>query len=95
MFFGLRFSDLSPLILANSADPDEIPGFIAFHLCLHCLLKYMLGVSSKQWVNFDYWKFGGGGGGYYLHVVLHTIKTLAVHLFPTILKILETNLIRH
>ena len=28
------------LILANSADPDEIQRYAAFHLCLHCLFKY-------------------------------------------------------
>ena len=26
--------------LANSADPDEMPRFAAFHLGLHCLQKY-------------------------------------------------------
>ena len=25
------------LILANSADPDEMPHYAAFHPCLHCL----------------------------------------------------------
>ena len=28
------------LFLANSVDPDEMPHFAAFHLGLHCLLKY-------------------------------------------------------
>ena len=28
------------LILANSLDPDEMPHYAAFHLDLHCLLKY-------------------------------------------------------
>ena len=28
------------LILANNADPDEMLHFPAFHLGLHCLLKY-------------------------------------------------------
>ena len=28
-------------VLANSADPDEMPHYAAFHLCLHCLPKYM------------------------------------------------------
>ena len=27
-------------ILANSADPDEMPHYAAFHLGLHCLPKY-------------------------------------------------------
>ena len=38
------------LILAKSADPDEMPHFAVFHLGLHCLPKYMLvlGVSSIQ-----------------------------------------------
>ena len=25
--------------LANSADPDEMPHNVAFHQCLHCLLR--------------------------------------------------------
>ena len=24
-------------VLANSADPDEMPSYVAFHLGLHCL----------------------------------------------------------
>ena len=28
------------LILAKSADPDEILHYVAFHLDIHCLLKY-------------------------------------------------------
>ena len=28
--------------LANRADPDEMPHLAAFHLGLHCLLKYLL-----------------------------------------------------
>ena len=28
-------------ILKNSADPDEMPQCVAFHLGLHCLPKYM------------------------------------------------------
>ena len=27
--------------LANSADPGEISTFAAFHMCLHCLPKYL------------------------------------------------------
>ena len=27
--------------LANSADPDEMPPYAAFHRSLHCLPKYM------------------------------------------------------
>ena len=29
------------LILANSADPDEMPSKVAFHLSLHCLPEYL------------------------------------------------------
>ena len=29
------------IILANSADLDEMPQYAAFHLVLHCLLKYL------------------------------------------------------
>ena len=28
-------------VLANSADPDEMPNYAAFHLGLHCLPKYL------------------------------------------------------
>ena len=28
-------------ILANSADPDEMPPYVAFHLGLHCSPKYL------------------------------------------------------
>ena len=28
-------------VLANSADPDEMQHYAAFHLCLHCLPKYL------------------------------------------------------
>ena len=27
-------------VLANSADPDEMPHYVAFYLDLHCLPKY-------------------------------------------------------
>ena len=35
-------------ISANSEDPDEMPHFVVFHLGLHCLPKYPLGVSHIQ-----------------------------------------------
>ena len=28
------------LVLANSVDPDEMPGYAVFHLGKHCLPKY-------------------------------------------------------
>ena len=31
---------MAVLILINSADPDEMQHYAAFHLGLHCLLKY-------------------------------------------------------
>ena len=38
-------------VFPNSADPDKIPHYAAFHLGLHCLLKYTyLWVSGLQWV---------------------------------------------
>ena len=40
--------------LANSADPDGIiPYYTAFHLGLHCLPKYPLGVSGPQRASKD------------------------------------------
>ena len=40
-------------VFANSADPDEMPHPVAFHLGLHCLQNYPLhlGVCSLQMVN--------------------------------------------
>ena len=29
------------IVLANSADPDEMPHYAAFHLDLHCLARYL------------------------------------------------------
>ena len=34
------------LILANSVDPDEMPHHAAFHLGLHCFLKYAFTCST-------------------------------------------------
>ena len=36
------------LILANSADPNEMQHYAAFHLGLHCLPKYKFRGSRKQ-----------------------------------------------
>ena len=35
-------------ILANSADPDKMPPYVAFYLGLHCLPKYLFTVSRMQ-----------------------------------------------
>ena len=43
------------LIIANSADLDEMQHHAAFHLGLHCLPKYLFRVSRKQWVYVLYW----------------------------------------
>ena len=45
------------LVLANCADPDEMPpfAFAAFHLGLHCLLKYLFTIySMKNLREFQY-----------------------------------------
>ena len=39
MMFFLSLKDV--LILANSADPDEMQHYAVFHLGLHCLPKYL------------------------------------------------------
>ena len=42
--FSIKLCIICPegcFILANSADPDEMAPFVAFHLGLHCLPKYM------------------------------------------------------
>ena len=36
VFLSLRID----FVLANSADPDEMPHYVAFHQGLHCLSKY-------------------------------------------------------
>ena len=36
IFLSLKIN----FILANSADPDEMPNYAAFHLGAHCLPKY-------------------------------------------------------
>ena len=35
-------------ILANSADPNEMPPYVAFHLRLHCMPRCPFRVSSIQ-----------------------------------------------
>ena len=35
-------------VLANSADPDEMPHNATFHLGLHCLSKYLLRGSGPE-----------------------------------------------
>ena len=37
------------LILANSADPDEMQHYAAFHLCFHRLPRTLLGVPVYKW----------------------------------------------
>ena len=36
------------LSIANSADPDEMPPYVAFHLSLPCFSMYMLPLSSMK-----------------------------------------------
>ena len=38
IFLSLKIEFVSP----NSADPDEMPHSVAFHLGLHCLQKYLI-----------------------------------------------------
>ena len=45
-FYDIFLSHKIVFILANCADPDEMPHNAAFHLGLHCLPKYLL--SSIQ-----------------------------------------------
>ena len=41
-------------IIANSADPDEMPPSVAFHLCLHCLPKYpFTGIQHEKRVKAE------------------------------------------
>ena len=35
-------------VLANGVDPDEMPHYVAFHLGLHCLSKYLFRVSGTH-----------------------------------------------
>ena len=50
MYFSLKIE----FVLANSADSDKISHYVAFHPGLHCLPKYLLGVSGLQRVNCDH-----------------------------------------
>ena len=38
--FNMFLSMKTVFILANSADPDDMPHYVAFHLDLHCLSTY-------------------------------------------------------
>ena len=49
-FSCISFPDVV-LILPNSADPDEMQHYAAFHLNLHCLPKY--GVTTIQRVTTE------------------------------------------
>ena len=40
-------------MFANSEDPDEMQHNVAFHQCLHCLLRYK-GPSDKNTIFFKY-----------------------------------------
>ena len=46
--FKLFLSVKIALILANCSDPDEMLFYVAFHLSLHCLPKYMYLFNSIQ-----------------------------------------------
>ena len=46
-FFSLKIH----FVLANNADPDEMLHNAAFHLGLHCLPKYVKGISGPKRVN--------------------------------------------
>ena len=48
--YKLRFF-LLIVNLANSADPDEMPHYVAFYLGLHCLQKNAFRSSSTKMVN--------------------------------------------
>ena len=44
LFLSLKIG----FILANSADPDEMPPYAAFHLGFHCLPKYLFtGIQNE------------------------------------------------
>ena len=54
-------------ILANIADPDEMPHYVAFHLGLHCLSKSELPVKGlfdfiESYVDMMEMVPGGGVG---------------------------------
>ena len=36
------FSPKVDIALANSADPDELPQYVVFHLAFHCLPKFLI-----------------------------------------------------
>ena len=45
------FSMKTDFALANSAHPDEMLHYTAFHQALHCLPMYLFLVSDPQWAN--------------------------------------------
>ena len=47
-FLPLKFDFVS----ANSADPDEIPHNLAFHLGLHCLPRFQVSNGLRETHNF-------------------------------------------
>ena len=44
-------------VFASSTDPDEMPHYTAFHLALHCLLKYPFRGLQSTKINL---REGGG-----------------------------------
>ena len=50
--FNIFLSLKIVFIFVNSADPDEMPLYVAFHQGLHCLLKYLFtNVQNEKKVN--------------------------------------------
>ena len=50
----MYFSLLVLFYLESGADSDDLPHYVKFHLGLHCLPKYLLGISSIRTVDGTY-----------------------------------------
>ena len=49
--YNLFLSLMIVFIFANCTGPDEMPPYAAFHLCLHCLPKYLFTGMQNERVN--------------------------------------------
>ena len=48
MQLSILYFKAVPVIFRNSADPDEMPPYAAFHLDLHCLPKYLFASIQNE-----------------------------------------------
>ena len=79
------------ILLTNSADPDKIQSYAAFHLSLHCLLKYLFTGIQKEMVK----ELVHGKWHYRNHMIFnltHCMVSLHKYIFLTVLLRLQASL---